>query len=388
MMVTVVVLVGAATFGRTAGSLDGPDAGPAAVAQARLERTISASAAVVIRDWGDKCDKGMNGANSLCARTDQRLCPPRVEYYFARYGDLELHRRMIADRWRTEAFARAIRQAVKPGEVVLDVGTGTGILAMLCASAGAEKVYGVDQSPIAQTAANLVKANGLQDRVKILRGPASEVALDEPVDLLVSEWLGHMAFVENMLDDVIEARDRNLSERGRMLPADVDLRLAPVGDPVLFFQFGPGFWRRKVQDLDFSSLERLELEQGRAWQTRIEQASLLAESASITRLDLKQCARNDPFGAGQLVFEIHRDGMLDGFAGWFTSELAPGITLDTSPRNPETHWSQTYFPFAPRAVRAGEEVTVEFGLARDPEEPRHLKVSLHIGDEGRTYTVE
>lgn len=311
-----------------------------------------------------------------------------MEYYFARYGDLELHRRMVSDRWRTEAFARAIRSVVRPGHKVLDVGTGTGILAMIAAQAGAERVFGVEQSPIAQTAANLVKANGFSDRIKILRGPASEVVLDSSVDLLVSEWLGHMAFVENMLDDVIDARDRNLAENGRMLPSTVDLKLAPIGDPVLFYQFGPGYWRRPIQGLDFSSLEKLELEQGRALQTRVEQATLAAEPQTLVHLDLKTCERNDPFGAGRVTFEATRDAVIDGFAGWFDSELAPDVVLDTSPRNPETHWSQTYFAFTPRPIRQGEKLEVDFGLARDPGEPRHLKVTLTVAGEGRTYTVE
>ena len=313
---------------------------------------------------------------------------PEVEYYFARYGDLELQRRMVADRWRTRAFARALRETVRAGDTVLDVGTGTGVLAMIAAQAGASQVYAVDQSPIAQTAANLVKANGLQDRVKVLRGPASEVNLDEPVDLLVSEWLGHMAFVENMLDDVLDARDANLAEGGRMLPAEVDLRLAPIGDPVLYHQFGPGFWRRPVQGLDFTSLERVELEQGRALQTRVEPSTLLAEPASLSRLDLATCGRNDPFGSGTVSYTIERDAVLDGFAGWFSTQLSPSVVLDTAPGEPETHWSQTYLAFGPRPVRAGDVVEVEFGLARDPEEPRHLKVTLAIGDDGRTYTVE
>ena len=78
-----------------------------------------------------------------------------MEYYFKRYGDLELQRRMVGDRPRTDAFAAAIAEVVRPGDAVLDVGTGTGILAMLAAKAGARKVYAVDQSDIADAAARL-----------------------------------------------------------------------------------------------------------------------------------------------------------------------------------------------------------------------------------------
>ncbi len=53
------------------------------------------------------------------------------------YGDIELQRRMVSDHTRTNAFAAAIREVVQPGDVVLDVGTGTGILAMFAAKAGA-----------------------------------------------------------------------------------------------------------------------------------------------------------------------------------------------------------------------------------------------------------
>ena len=114
---------------------------------------------------------------------------------------------MVSDTRRTQAFAEAIAQVVRPGDVVLDVGTGTGILAMLCAKAGAARVYGIDQAAVAQSAANLVKANGLQDCVKIMRGSAREIELDEKVDLIVSEWLGNFAYVEGMWDDVCFVRD-------------------------------------------------------------------------------------------------------------------------------------------------------------------------------------
>ena len=70
-------------------------------------------------------------------------------YYLKPYGDVELQRRMVSDRPRTDAFAAAIREVVKPGDVVLDVGTGTGILAMLAAKAGAREVHAIDATDIA-----------------------------------------------------------------------------------------------------------------------------------------------------------------------------------------------------------------------------------------------
>ena len=311
-----------------------------------------------------------------------------MEYYFQRYGDLELQRRMVSDRWRTDAFAAAITAAVRPGDVVLDVGTGTGVLAMLAARAGAKVVYAIDQAEIVKTAANLVKANGLEDRVKIMRGPAGELALPEPVDLIISEWLGHMAFVENMLDDVLAARDANLKPGGRMLPAQVAVRLAPVGDPVLYHHDGPGFWRRPVHGLDFSSLETLELRQGRVLQTRIEPATLLGPAATLVDLDIAEAEPDDAYTAGSTTLEITQDGVLSGFAGWFDCTLAPGVRLDTGPRQPETHWSQSAFAFPPRTVRRGDRLTLEWVLDRHADEPRYMQVGLTLDGDHQVYVVE
>ncbi len=311
-----------------------------------------------------------------------------MEYYFERYGDLELHRRMIADRWRTNAFAEAIAEVVRPEDFVLDVGTGTGILAMLAGKAGARRVVGIDQAEVSQTAANLVKANGLADVVQIRKGAAIELDLDEPVDLIVSEWLGNFAFVEAMLDDVIAVRDRHMASGGRMLPSAVSAMLAPIDDAALYSTDGPGFWRRTVHGLDYSKLEKLELQQGRVSQMRIDPGALLADGASLVDVDLAEATVDSPWCDGEVGFTIERDGVLNGFAGWFLAELAPGVPLDTSPKEPETHWAQSYLPFEPRFVREGDELTVAYSLTRDPEERRYVRLELQVGDSKINYRLE
>jgi type I protein arginine methyltransferase len=311
-----------------------------------------------------------------------------VEYYFKRYGDLELHRRMIGDRWRMDAFARAIASAVRPGDAVLDLGTGTGVLAMLCARAGARRVYAIDQSDIVQSAANLVKANHLADVVRILRGPSRELAIEEKVDLIVSEWLGHLALVEGMLDDVLAARDAHLAENGRMMPSHVSVMLAPIDDPVLYGHDGPGFWREPVHGLDFSTLEELELKQGKAVQLRVEPAALLAAGQPLVELDLSKAHVGDAWATGSLDFEMKRDGVLNGFVGWFVAQLSPSERLDSGPLFPETHWSQSYFSFEPRTVKRGATIEVDYQLTRDPEEPRNVRLELKVGRTAQEFCIE
>jgi len=314
-----------------------------------------------------------------------------MENYLKPYGDIELQRRMVSDRPRTNAFAAAIREVVQPDDVVLDLGTGTGILAMFAAKAGARKVYAIDVTNIAEVATALVKANGLSNQIQVLRGRASELKLDQKVDLIISEWLGNAAFSEGMLHAVLDARDQYLTPTGRMLPAKVRVLIAPLDEPILYNTEGPGFWRAPIHDLDFSSLQEAELLQGRTTQIRIEPAAVLAPGQVLLELDLHTASVDDVWFEGQLEFVPVRDGVLNGFCVWFEADLSRSVLLDTGPLSPETHWSQTYMPFSPRPVRAGERLKVNVDFSYDPDPAavcRHVDLHLGVGEQERNYMME
>lgn len=307
------------------------------------------------------------------------------------YGDIELQRRMVSDRPRTDAFAAAIREVVQPGDTVLDVGTGTGILAMLAAKAGARKVYAADVTDIAEVAADLVRINGLSDQIEVFHGRACDLRLDEQVDLIISEWLGNAAFTEGILPAVLDARDQNLKPAGRMLPAKVRLLIAPLDEPILYNGEGPGFWRERIYDLDFSSLQESELSQGRSIQIRVEPAGVLAPGQAFLELDLMTASAEDAWFEGQLQFTPVRDGVLNGFCLWFQADLSPQVTLDTGPFHPETHWAQTYMSFSPRPVRAGQQLEVRIDLSYDPDPVavnRDVDLLLGVGEDEISYLIE
>ena len=130
------------------------------------------------------------------------------------YAEFEVHRTMIRDRVRTEAFRRAINSVVRPGDMVLDVGAGSGILSVFAARAGAESVYAVERTSIAVLAEQLAAANGVAEIVHVIHGDVMDVELPGHVDVIVSEWLGEFGIDEGMLAPVIVARDRWLKPGG------------------------------------------------------------------------------------------------------------------------------------------------------------------------------
>ncbi|MES2644622.1 MAG: methyltransferase domain-containing protein [Myxococcota bacterium] len=278
--------------------------------------------------------------------------------YFAGYGELGIHRLMVADHARTDAFRRAIEAVVTPGARVLDIGCGTGILSLFAARAGAGHVDAVDNAQILEYARALADDNGLADAITFHGGDIDAVALDGPYDVIVSEWLGHFAVTENMYTPVFAARDRLLAPGGAMVPSAVTLWLAPVEEPHLHARTGPGAWTRPVFGFDFSRLAKATLRTPIAEPALLPLTAYLAAPAQLVRVD---CATDPTDAFHQPMstrWEVERAGMLHGFAGHFTCELGGGVTLDTSSAAVPTHWQQHYFPTEALALERGDVLEV------------------------------
>jgi len=168
------------------------------------------------------------------------------ELYFSSYGELHHQKDMLTDSHRMDSYFTAIMENAKEafeGKVVLDVGTGSGILAIWAAKAGAKKVYAIEYTDMAHNARKLVKANGVEDIVTVIQGTVEGVKLpleedgigdennEEVVDVIVSEWMGYMLIRESMLDSVLVARDRYLKKgTGLMFPSHATILVAPIAD--------------------------------------------------------------------------------------------------------------------------------------------------------------
>ena len=144
------------------------------------------------------------------------------------WADPVEHARMLHDNRRTGDYLAALAEAVRPGDVVLDIGTGSGVLAVAAARAGARRVYAVEASDIAEVAERVFAANGVQDRVTLVAGWSRQIELPEPADLLVSEIIGNEPFEEEILETTLDARRRLLRPGARLIPHALTLLARPV----------------------------------------------------------------------------------------------------------------------------------------------------------------
>lgn len=120
-------------------------------------------------------------------------------------------------------------------KVVLDVGAGSGILSFFAVQAGAEKVYAIEASNMAQYAQMLVVANNVQDRITVMPGKIEEIDLPQKVDIIISEPMGYMLYNERMLETYLHAR-KWLKPGGKMFPTQGDLHVAPFSDEALYLE--------------------------------------------------------------------------------------------------------------------------------------------------------
>ncbi len=301
--------------------------------------------------------------------------------YVIDYQSLGFHRWMIADTVRTGTFQRAIEAAVRPGDAVLDVGAGTGILAMMAARAGARRVYAVEPSGVASLARRLVEENGLTGRVEVIQADAEEAVLPEKVDVIVAEVWGYIGVDENLLPKLLACRDRWLAPGGRMLPQTVTAWMAPVEDEWLSREIG--YWRSQPYGLDLSLLGEPLSQTLRVGQHHLDRRSQLAPEQRMWTIDARTMPIAEsrlPFEA-QLRFEAARSGTMTGLAAWFSMELTDGITLGNGPCDPPTHWGRELLPL-PRAVAVEAGTPIEAVLQCEPVEVGvcHQRWAARVGD--------
>lgn len=297
---------------------------------------------------------------------------------FENFASLDVHRRMLGDRPRMEAYARALAEVVRPGMAVLDAGTGSGVLAGLAGRAGARVVYAVDNSDMIDVAAEVLKASGLADRVRLIRGDIANVQLPEPVDVVVTETFGALALAEGGLDDLRACCARNLASGGRVIPSGLALHIAPVGDPAVHDEavgaFAP-FGGVDLGVLRFSALHR-------GMTTTLGPHQLLHPGVAFARVGFPTESRL----SGRVTLHPERPGMVYGFAGWFSLELAPGVVLGTGPADAPTHWRQQFLPVEPFSVDSPIELDASVGTAT--EDRRGVEVRLTWtsgGQRGASY---
>ena len=278
--------------------------------------------------------------------------------YFSAYSQLYHQKQMLTDHNRMAAYHAAIvgNSEVFKDKVVMDVGTGSGILACWAAQAGAKRVYAVEYTDMAKHARNVVRANGLDHIVTVIQGAVEEVILPEEdwerfgltlqndgkqqqqqtsdgkkdqrvVDIIISEWMGYFLLRESMLDSLVRARDTFLKPTsGLMMPSHATMMIAPIADEeerkAQQNEYAAGMedWKEfaettsnlygvdmSVLEADFDREQKEYYVLSSRW-AELPTSCLLADHAVVKELDMHVCTVEDARGVGLSIGEDEGSG--------------------------------------------------------------------------------
>ena len=267
------------------------------------------------------------------------------DYYFNSYSTFYIHEEMIKDKIRTGSYKKAIEnnKIIFKDKIALDIGSGTGILSIFAAKAGAKHVYGIEYADIADYSKEIIKQNNLSDKITIIQSKVEEANLPvDKVDIIISEWMGYFLLYESMLDTLLFARDKWLKKDGYLLPDKAQIYLAGIQDTL--YKYNKIDSWDNVYGFNFSVLKNPALAEPII--DNFPNNNIISNSCKIFDIDLYTVKVEDlDFSAGyEIIF--NKDDTFNGFVTWFDVEfdkLPNKVTLSTSPYEPSTHWKQVMF---------------------------------------------
>ena len=270
------------------------------------------------------------------------------------------HVPMLHDQARNRAYADALERVVRPGMIVLEIGTGAGLLSLLAARLGAQ-VYTCEGNPVVASAARIIaRQNGLDNRIKVISKISSDLRIGEDLperaDLLMSELFDDTLFADGIVEFIDDAKNRLLKPEAPVLPQQAELRLCLAAFDV------PDKHRPLaiVEGFDLSAFNVLAPRAS----SHLRAAKVGAEPRSAPLSALKKdFSQPVPFGDDSDLLQFRSDGgMVNGVAQWLRVQFFEDLVFENSPFSPppRSHWGSPLTPFATAIeTQPGDEVGVK-----------------------------
>lgn len=268
----------------------------------------------------------------------------------SRKEPLPFHHWLLADATRTGSYRQAVSQVVRKNDVVVDIGSGSGILSFFACLAGARKVYAIEVTNAVFLARELCRGNGFDNIVEFHQAASQDVRLPELADVVISDTGCSFGLQGGMLGLLLDAKKRFLKPGGRVIPHSMQLFVAPME---LKDHRNLDVWDKDRYGLDLSPVRRFAANTD--YSLRVGPKQVLGPPALLTTLHFDEV--NSAYVAGETISVAARDGVLHGLVAWIVLELTPGISFNNSPLGATVDWTHSFFPIEkPVEVRAGDRV--------------------------------
>ena len=259
------------------------------------------------------------------------------------------------------AFDAALRASVTPGAVVVDIGTGPGLFALLACRYGARRVYAIEPDPVIQVARELARANGYADRIEFVEALSTAVSLPERADVIVSDIGGALPWFHQHIPAIIDARRRFLKPGGVVIPESDTAWSVVVEAPEAYAKHTAG-WGREPFGFDLDVARDLVVNARTTY--RVTEEHALTATQRWHRLDYRTVEDTDV--RGTIHFRVNRAGVGHGMATGFERVVGSGLSLSNAPDAQATAprsdiYGIVLFPWPrPVTLNEGDALAVEF----------------------------
>ena len=298
----------------------------------------------------------------------------KIKSHSGRFDAAQVHIRMLNDIERTKRYQQAIFNTVTATDIVLDIGTGTGVLATMAAKAGAKHVYAVEQSNLAGLAKEVFANNGFANKITLIEGKSTDIELPGKADILVSEIVGNDPLQENILPTTSDALSRLLKPGARLIPARLQIYALAISLPEkryrkhIFTTEQAAHWQHQY-DVDFSTLATAAQQQSHHLLVNTHDTRDWPRLSAPWRLaDLDLATWNGGDITSESTITITQSGLLNGILIYFELSLDRNTTLSIHPdlAAATNSWaSKVWIPGTTRKLNTGEQLRVTYRYQKD-----------------------
>ncbi|CAD6193905.1 unnamed protein product [Caenorhabditis auriculariae] len=316
------------------------------------------------------------------------------DYYFDSYAHFGIHEEMLKDEVRTVTYRNSIyhNRHLFKDKIVMDVGSGTGILSMFAAKAGAKKVFAMEFSNMALQSRQIIKDNNLDHIIKVIQAKVEDVTElpggVEKVDIIISEWMGYCLFYESMLNTVLFARDKWLAPNGMLFPDKAKLFLCAIEDRQ--YKEDKIHWWDNVYGFNMSAIRKVAVTEPLV--DVVDNAQVVTNNCLLKEVDLYTVKVEDLTFTSNFQLSCARNDYVQALVTFFTVEFSKchkRTGFSTGPDVQYTHWKQTVFYLMDAlTVKKGEQIQGVFDVAPNKRNQRDLDFNIKVKFHGEVCDLE
>ena len=275
------------------------------------------------------------------------------------------HLSMMNDRPRNKAYFDAIKLAIKDDDLVLEIGTGSGLLSMMAADAGAKKVITCESSKtISEVAEKIIYKNGYSGIVNVVKKNSIDLIvgkdLPRKADVVISEILSAEFVGEGVRSTIFDANNRLLDENGRMIPESGNIMIALLGDNAEIIN------KVSVDNVNGFDLSKFNSITSTKFSFHLSKTPKFLSKAEVAfklnLYDKQKVSRKELI----LTLIAQEAGICVGVIQWMKIQLFKDIRYENKPGKTSSHWPTPIYRFDnPVKLKAGQELKIKATLLED-----------------------